>query len=158
MNSPSNRSPRKPFRESDNFRKFQEVVQHGFVQQGTELPKPELLQLSERLAKMLSRSDRRDFDTVNHVRRFFNQVSGLKNVQDTVKLEVELQMLKARIAYATGRHTISRDFSLVIQESLDRILGCGQIAEQLPGFCGFFEALYAYYYYHAQRDARRRRT
>jgi hypothetical protein len=59
--------------------------------------------------------------------------------------------------YAAGRQAISRDVSPIIQECIDTLLTCGNILKQLPGFCGFFESLYAYYYYQTQRDVRRRR-
>lgn len=149
--------PRRSFRESDDFRNFKEMLSGGFVAEGTVLPRPELLTFSERLARLLKKSDRRDADTVNQFRTFFRQVTGFKQIEDAMQIEVELRMLRARMLYAAGRQMISRDVSLVIQACIDTLLTCENISKQLPGFCGFFESLYAYYYYQAQRDVRRRR-
>jgi CRISPR type III-A-associated protein Csm2 len=149
--------PRRSFRESDDFRNFKEMLSGGFVAEGTILPRPELLTFSEKLARLLRKSDRRDSDTVNHFRTFFHQVTGFKQLEDTTQIEVELRMMRAKMLYAAGRQTISRDVSLVIQECIDTLLTCENIMTQLPGFCGFFESLYAYYYYQAQRNSRRRR-
>lgn len=148
---------RRSFRESDDFRNFKELLSGGFVAEGTSLPRPDLLTCSEKLAKLLKKSDRRDSDTVNQFRTFFHQVTGFQHVEDAVQVEVELRMLRAKMLYAAGRQTISRDVSLVIQECIDALLTCDNMTKQLPGFCGFFESLYAYYYYQAQRDVRRRR-
>jgi CRISPR type III-A-associated protein Csm2 len=157
MQSYGNKPPRQSFRESDDFQKFRELVQNGFVEASTGLPKPDLLEFTEHLARILRRSDRRDTDIIKQFRHVFHQFKGLQQVHDTVKMEVELHMLKAQMAYADGRQTISRNFHLIIQESIDSILGCEDLPTQLPGLCGFFEALYGYYYYHTQRDKRRRR-
>jgi CRISPR type III-A-associated protein Csm2 len=150
--------PRQSFRESEDFQRFRELLQSGFVKEGTEILKPELLEFTERLAKILRRSERREFATLDQFRRLFQQVKGLQQVRDATALEVELRLLNAQITYADARQTISRNFSLVMQESLNSLLGCDQIPTQLPGMCTFFEALYAYYYYHTQRDMRRRRS
>ena len=158
MQNHSSKPPRQSFRESEDFQQFQELVRDGFVKTGTDLPKPELLELTEHLARILRRSDRRDTDITKQFRHVFHQVKGLRQVHDTVKMEVALRLLKAQMAYADGRQTISRNFHLIVQESIDSVLGCEHIPAQLPGLCGFFEALYGYYYYHTQRDKRRRRS
>lgn len=156
-NQASKHQTRKGFRETEDFQHFQKMVKSGFLSDGTSVTKPELLKFSEKLAKTLKRSDRRDSDTVNQFRRFFNQVSGLKNFDDAVQLQARLRLVKARMMYAAGRQIVSRDFNLVVQECIDSILEKEDIASQLPGFCGFFESLYAYFYYQTQRDVRRRR-
>jgi len=158
MQNHNSKPPRKSFRESDDFQQFRTLLQSGFVKEGTDLPKPELLECTEQLARILQRSDRRDSDTMNHFRRMFHQLRGLQHVHNVAEIEVELRMLKARMAYADGRQKISRNFHLIIQESIDSVLECEHIPAQLPGLCGFFEALYGYYYYHTQRDMRRRRS
>lgn len=147
----------KGLRETEEFQHFQKLLSAGFVAQGTTLTNPELLKFSEKLAKILKRSDRRDSETATQFRSIFQQINGLQHCADTVQIQVELRLLKARMAYAAGRKMISRDFSLVLQECFDAILNCEQMQTQLPGLCGFFESLYAYYYYQAQKDNRRRR-
>ncbi len=149
---------RQSFRDSDDFQRFRTLLQAGFVLEGTDIPVPELLEFTESLARILQRSDRQDSDTGNHFKRIFQQLKGLQQDQDAVEIEVELRMLKARLAYADGRQAISRNFHLVMQESIDSVLGSRHIPAQLPGLCGFLEALYGYYYYHTQRDIRRRRS
>lgn len=153
--------PHKNFKETDDFKQFQRLLENGFVAPGTALPHPELLKFSENFARVLRKNERRDTDSIAHFRTFFNQVNGLQHLrpspEQSTRLRVELQMLRARILYAAGRKAVSREVSLVIQESLDRLLARDDLAGQLSGFCGFFEALYAYYYYQAQKDARRRR-
>lgn len=158
MQTYGNKPPRQSFRESDDFQQFRKLVQDGFVEAGTDLPKPELLEFTEHLARILRRSDRRGTDAVKQFRQVFHQIKDLQQGHDIVRMEVQLRMLKAQMAYADGRQTISRNFHLIIQESIDSVLGCEHIPTQLPGLCGFFEALYGYYYYHTQRDQRRRRS
>jgi CRISPR type III-A-associated protein Csm2 len=152
--------PHKSFKETDDFQQFQRLLENGFVAPGTALPHPELLAFSEKLARVLRRSEHRDTDTAAQLGAFFKQVNGLKYLhpspEQSTQLQVELRMLRARVLYAAGRRTISREASIVIQESLDRLLARDDLTGQIPGFCGFFEALYAYYYYQAQKDARRR--
>lgn len=148
---------RRSFRESDDFRNFKEMLNGGFVAEGTILPRPELLAFSEKLARLLKKSDRRDSDTVNQFRTFFHKVTGFQHIEDAMQIEVELRLIRARMLYAAGRQAISRDVNLVIQACIDMLLTSDNIPKQLPGFCGFFESLYAYYYYQTQRDVRRRR-
>lgn len=160
-NVPSRGQPRQSFKETDDFRQLQHLLEHGFVAPGTTLPHPELLMFSERLARVLRKNEHRDADTVAQLGAFFRQINGLKHLppspEHLTEVQVELRMLRARMLYAAGRRTISREASLVIQESIDRLLARDDLAGQFPGFCGFFEALYAYAYYQAQKDARRRR-
>ena len=158
MQSHSAKPARQSFRDSDDFRQFQRLLQAGFVKEGTDITAPELLTFTEALAQVLQRSDRHDSDTGQYFRRIVQQINGLRQIPDTLKVEVELRMLKARLAYADGRQTISRNFHLIMQESIDSVLSCEHIPSQLPGLCGFLEALYGYYYYHTQRDTRRRRS
>lgn len=152
---------RKNFKETDDFKQFQHLLASGFVAPGTALPHPELLKFAEKLARILRKNERRDTDSIAPFRAFFNQVNGLQHLRPSpeqhTRLRVEFQMLRARILYAAGRKAVSREVSLVIQESIDRLLAQDDLAGQLSGFCGFFEALYAYYYYQAQKDARKRR-
>lgn len=158
MNKQDNKYQPQGFRESEEFKQLQAIVHEGFTIQNTTTTKSDLLELSEKLAKTLKKSERRDSDTVNQFRKFFNQVNGLKKSgDDAAKLSAELRLLKARMSYATGRQAISRDFNLVIQECVESILKQPNLQIQLTGFCDFFESLYAFYYYQTQKDMIRRR-
>lgn len=151
------KNARQSFRDSDDFRHFQTVLRDGFVRQGTTTVRPELMEMTDHLARILQRSDRRESDTNRYFQRFFRHIQSLQGLHDSGTLQAELHLLKARLAYADGQQAISRNFHLIAQESLDSVLQSEETAPQIPGLCQFLEALYAYYYYHTQRDARRRR-
>lgn len=158
MQNPGTKPTRQSFRDSEEFQQFRTLLQTGFVKTDATLPAPELLAFTEPLAQVLQRSDRGEAETDAYFRRIFQHIKGLQHVQDPIAIAVELRMLKARLAYADGRQIISRNFHLIMETSLDSILASEQILAQLPGLCGFLEALYGYYYYHTQRDVRRRRS
>lgn len=112
--------------------------------------------LAEKLAEQLKNttsSFRQKSDTVNQFRKFFNEVKGLKQI-DPARLPVDLRLLRARMGYAAGRETISKEFSSVINMCIDRLLNVKaselKLEDQIQGFCDFFESLYAYYYYYSK--------
>lgn len=145
---------------SEAFRQLREVLQEGFVSvvyddsdaiQPESITNPELLDLSEPLARTLYSTTkfRQRSETANQFRKFFHEINGLKNLlNNPAKLSIELRMLKARMSYAAGREIITNDFSTMINICIDRIIELSDFRSQVPGFCDFFESLYAYYYYH----------
>lgn len=129
------------------FQKFKQELQDSFLTPDRKMIKPGLLDQTEILAKSLPR----DKDTVNQVRRYFNQVLGLVSKDEDI-LTIELKMLKARVRYGVGRETISRDFSDLLVQCLDTVMQATSIKEQLVlGFRPFFESLYAYYYFYNKK-------
>ena len=139
----------------EEFKRLKEHLKDGFVidKEGSQITNPAILDLSEKIAKALYQATkfRQRSDTINQFRKFFNEVRGLKNLKEhTDRLSVALRMLKARMGYAAGRETISQDFSEVINTCINKMLELGDFAKHIDGFCDFFEALYAYYYYHTK--------
>jgi len=156
MNTHKNPATHKTIYDAEVYRKFKQMLEQGFVivQNDEEITNPDLLDLSGDVAKILFRETgyQQRADTVNQFRKFFNEVRGLKALVNTpAKLGVELRMLRARMGYAAGRRTISEDFSLVINDCIDTMLKLGDFHTHIRGFCDVFEALYAYYYYHAKK-------
>lgn len=155
MSTHKNPATRKTIYDTEEYRKFKQTLEQGFVvvKNDEEITNPDLLDLSGDVAKILLKGTgyRQRSDTVNQFRKFFNEVRGLKVLVNTpAKLGMELRMLRARMGYAAGRQTISEDFSLVINDCIDSMLKLGDFHTHIPGFCDVFEALYAYYYYHAK--------
>jgi CRISPR type III-A-associated protein Csm2 len=165
LNHQNKHEPKKPQskhgerKHPEIFRKLKDVLKNGFVIERQEpsdkepqkITNPELLDLSEQLAKALYNRTkfRQRSDTMNQFRKFFNEVSRLKNLlHNPSKLSVELRKLRARMSYAAGRETITRDFSTLINTCIDRAIELSDFQYQIPGFCDFFESLYAYYYYY----------
>ena len=148
-----NKEDRKTIRNVESFQKLQEALKKGFAGQDQELTNTDLLDVSDSLAKALydGTGYRQRADTVNQFRKFFNEVNGLKTLTgNPEKLSVELRMLKARMGYAAGRETISKDFSIVITACIDRMIELKDFKTHISGFCNFFESLYAYYYFHVK--------
>ncbi len=82
MGNGKHKSPKKSIRELDEFKKFKKAMEEGFVvkENGIAVTNPTLLDLSQGIAKVLSRSGgsrQQRTDTVNQFRKFFNEVRGL---------------------------------------------------------------------------------
>ena len=155
MGNGKNKHVRKSIREAAEYQEFKEALENGFVleQDGENITNPHLLDLSSGIARILFKGTgfQQRTDTVNQIRKFFNEVRRLKKlVNNPSKLGVELRLLRARMGYAAGRRTISDDFSVVINDCIDTMMMSGDFKKHLQGFCDVFESLYAYYYYHAK--------
>jgi len=141
---------------------FKQALESGFILKKEDsegkaalVTNEKLLALAENLAEQLKNttSSRQKDDTVSQFRKFFNEVKGLKQ-SDPIKLPVDLRLLRARMGYAAGRGIISKEFSLVINACIDRLLSLKphepELKAQITGLCDFFESLYAYYHYYSK--------
>jgi CRISPR type III-A-associated protein Csm2 len=120
----------------------------------------EIMQLSEALGKSLASTRRRGEGegkeaTRTQVRKFYNLVrvaqtsaSAQGVLPGTVK--VKLRSLQAQVAYAVARGTIGMPFKDFFDASLNKVIGSPNLKESLAEFAVFFEALYAYFYFHSE--------
>lgn len=80
-------------------------------------------------------------------RKFFNQVKMLKTEDDVNKLRIKLKIIQAQLAY-----TVKRPGKLMTENFKKFIDVCfGEVilkTKSYQDFCKFFEAVYAYFYFH----------
>ena len=92
-------NPRKSIRDFREFQEFEEVLDKGFVieQDDTKITNPGLLDLSQSMANVLYKGtrNRQKDDTKTQFRKFFNEVRGLKKLNNPSKLGEELRMLRS---------------------------------------------------------------
>ncbi len=90
-------------------------------------------------------------DSRTQVRKFYNLIRVANNVEENTA-KIKLRLLQAQIAYAVARDTLSEDFKGFFDTALDQILKQGNVKERLNEFTSFFEAFYAYFYFHSLRN------
>ncbi len=115
----------------------------------------DILSLNEDLGRSFAGRD----DTITQVNKFYNLVrvaeSQSAQNEELAKIQVKLHVLKAQIAYATARETLSKDFKEFFDISITKILKSNNLAEMkesLKAFTVFFESVYAYFYYHTKTN------
>ncbi|MBK7996637.1 MAG: type III-A CRISPR-associated protein Csm2 [Blastocatellia bacterium] len=115
----------------------------------------DILGLNEELGKSFAGRD----DTITQVNKFYNLVrvaeSQSAQNEELAKIQVKLHVLKAQIAYATARETLSKDFKEFFDISITKILKSNNLTEMkesLKAFTTFFESVYAYFYYHTKAN------
>lgn len=135
--------------------KFKELIQSkGFKDD-------KVMELSDELGKSLAggsqgRGERDGKETTKtQVRKFYNlvrvaQTSASAQGTSPEMVKVKLRSLQAQVAYAVARKTISPQFKDFFDISLNKVIGSPNLKESLTEFGTFFEALYAYFYYHTE--------
>lgn len=115
----------------------------------------DILGLNEELGKSFAGRD----DTITQVNKFYNLVrvaeSQSAQNEELAKIQIKLHILKAQIAYATARETLSKDFKEFFDISITKILKSNNLTEMkesLKAFTTFFESVYAYFYYHTKAN------
>src|SRR5262249_13689111 len=98
--------------------------------------------------------------TKTQVRRFYNLVRVIKTSAESNKASaqtvgIKLRTLQAQLAYAVGRRTITRDFKDLFDHCIEHVINQGAAGDEalernLSEFCTFFEAFYAYFYFHTE--------
>ncbi|MBL8191791.1 MAG: type III-A CRISPR-associated protein Csm2 [Acidobacteria bacterium] len=147
-------------RGDDPLAKFKELIK------SRRFTDDEVMKLGDKLGRDLV--GRAQENTTTQVRRFYNLVRSA-NTQALAKdadnneestdeiVRIKLRTLQAQVTYAAARKTISNRFKTFFDASLDRIIGSKEIKKELDAFTTFFEALYAYFYYHAEQGKQPRR-
>jgi CRISPR type III-A-associated protein Csm2 len=90
-------------------------------------------------------------DSRTQVRKFYNLIRVANNTEESTA-KVKLRLLQAQIAYAVARDTLSKDFKSFFDAALEQILKQGNVKERLNEFTSFFEAFYAYFYFHSPKN------
>lgn len=120
----------------------------------------EIMELSDKLGKSLARSSQKRGEgegkdaTRTQVRKFYNlvrvaQTSASAQGVSPETVKVKLRSLQAQVAYAVARKTIGKPFKEFFDASLTKVIGSPNLKEALAEFAVFFEALYAYFYFHS---------
>ncbi|HWQ35308.1 MAG TPA: type III-A CRISPR-associated protein Csm2 [Blastocatellia bacterium] len=105
--------------------------------------------LGRELASYRPRGEKSDSRT--QVRKFYNLIRVANNTEEATA-KVKLRLLQAQIAYAVARDTLSKDFKNFFDVALEQILKRGNVKDQLKEFTSFFEAFYAYFYFHSPKN------
>ena len=150
---PGGRGPEEP-RQNEALARFQLLIKN---QRFTD---DEVMRLTDDLGKSLAfnpqgRGEREGKEnTRTQVRKFYNLVrvtnTSASSPEKTETVKLRLRMLQAQVAYAVARKTISPDFKKFFDTSLDKIINSGDLKGTLDDFAKFFEALYAYFYFHSE--------
>lgn len=117
-----------------------------------------VLDLGDGLAKELQK---RGDETKTQMRKFYNLVRVAETAATTENpsldlVRVKLRLLKAQVAYAAARGSVSGSFKTFFDASSERILKPGvDFVRELSDFARFFEAFYAYFYYHSESEKNR---
>jgi CRISPR type III-A-associated protein Csm2 len=137
------------------LKRYKELIGHK------DFTDDEVMQLSEKLGESLASSQRSSKEgdgkdnTKNQVRKFYNLVrvahtSARPEEADPKEVKIKLRSLQAQVAYAAARKTISTDFKMFLDESLNEIFKSDDLKRKLSDFMKFFEAFYAYFYFHTE--------
>ena len=145
-------------RGDDPLAKFKELIK------SRSFTHDEVMKLGDKLGRDLV--GRTQENTSTQVRRFYNLVRST-NTQAQAKekneaisdetIRIKLRTLQAQVTYAAARKTISNKLKTLFDASLERIIESKNIKDELAAFTTFFEALYAYFYYHAEQGKQPRR-
>lgn len=144
-------------RADDPLAKFKELIKsHRFTDD-------EVLKLGDKLGRDLV--GRTQENTTTQVRRFYNLVRSTNTQAQAEKeagigvdqVRVKLRILQAQVTYAAARKTISNGLKTLFDASLEKIIESKNSKDELAAFTTFFEALYAYFYYHAEQGKQPRR-
>lgn len=157
--APEPRAPERREDAHDPLARFKELIKsHRFTDD-------EVMKLGDKLGRDLV--GRTQENTTTQVRRFYNLVRSTNTEAQALpeketgigfdKIRVKLRTLQAQVTYAAARKTISNRLKTFFDASLDRIIESKNIKDELAAFTTFFEALYAYFYYHAEQGKQPRR-
>lgn len=83
----------------------------------------------------------------NQARKFFNQFRILSE-KSASDLKIQLRIIQSQVAYSVGRKVMEKDFKIFLDKCIEKILSKENIKKEFNEFMKFFEALYAYFYYH----------
>lgn len=134
-----------------DFKKLVETEKKGFTDD-------KVLELSRELGKHLASGGKANKENSRtQVRKFFNLVKVAKTSANSEaskpeQVKVKLRLLQAQVTYATAREIISPDFKELFDTSINKIIMAGdKQKDSMNDFATFFEALYAYFYFHTTK-------
>ena len=141
---------------NETLKTFNETIQ----QKEMTFTSNKILSLNEELGKSFAKKDEgKREDTITQVNKFYNLVrvaeSQSAQNEELTKIQIKLHVLKAQIAYANARETLSKDFKDFFDVSITKILKSDNLAEMkesLKAFTIFFESVYAYFYYYMKTN------
>lgn len=120
-----------------------------------------VMALSEKLGESLnsSRNGEGRSDTSTQIRKFYNLVkvaqNRVQNSENPQEVKIKLYTLRAQVAYAAARKTISPDFKEFFDTCLTKLLADTNLKKSINDFATFFEAFYAYFYFYNEQNKRR---
>jgi len=158
MSYQQNRPPQgqQPPNISKTVKDFREVIQQNEMT----FTSNEVLGMNEKLGESFAKKDKgKKEDTITQVNKFYNLVrvaeSQSAQNEELAKIQIKLHVLKAQIAYANARDTLSEDFKEFFDVSISKILKSKNLAEMkesLKAFTVFFESVYAYFYFYMKTN------
>lgn len=93
-------------------------------------------------------------NSLTQVRKFFNLARVLEQQSqqgDFATLRPRLRVLQAQVAYAVARENLGPNFKTLFDAVTDKVLRATDGKQAWQEFMTFFEALYAYFYFHSNR-------
>ncbi len=145
--SPAGRPPQQQEQPSQALQRFKELIRTRSFTDDEVLEHAQAL--GEELARYRPKGEKSDSRT--QVRKFYNLIRVANNTEESTA-KIKLRLLQAQIAYAVARETLSLNFKSFFDAALEQILKSDNAKEQLKRFTSFFEAFYAYFYFHSSKN------
>lgn len=113
----------------------------------------DVMKLCETLGEAVAKYSEKN-NSKTQMRKFYELVQNINRKPNEDLIKVKLRILQAQVAYAVGRKHLGRDIKQLFDVSVEKIVASENLKKELNEFATFFEAFFAYFYYHIEAKKR----